>query len=91
MSSPSPSSQPTYVQVTISNGDKDGDPGQIAEAWFTIEDGAVVLRDADDKLLTSRMMMKGDNPEVLARSLLREAEQPKEFNRPIIYPRWGLA
>jgi hypothetical protein len=35
--------------VTVRNGDDDGDPGAIAEAYFTVEDGAVVLRDADDK------------------------------------------
>jgi hypothetical protein len=37
-------SQPTYVRVTIRNGDDDGDPGVIAEAYYTIEDGVVVLR-----------------------------------------------
>jgi hypothetical protein len=43
-------SQPTYVRITIRNGNDDGDPGAIAEAWFTIEDGLVVLRDSDDKV-----------------------------------------
>jgi hypothetical protein len=38
-------SEPTYVRVTIRNGDDDGDPGAIAEAYYTIEDGVVVLRD----------------------------------------------
>ena len=84
-------SQPTYVRVTIRNGNDDGDPGAIAEAWFTVEDGAVVLRDADDKHITSRALLKGEDPAVLARSLLREAEQPKDFNRPIRYPKLGLA
>jgi hypothetical protein len=32
------------VRVTIRNGDDDGDPGVIAEAYYTIEDGVVVLR-----------------------------------------------
>ena len=84
-------SRPTYVRVIIRNGNDDGDPGAIAEAWFTIEDGAVVLRDADDKHITSRALLRGEDPAVLARSLLREAEQPKEFNRPIHYPKLGLA
>jgi hypothetical protein len=35
--------------------------------------------------------MKGDDPAVLARSLLRETEKPKDFNRPIHYPKMGLA
>jgi hypothetical protein len=51
----------------------------------------VVLRDSDDKHITSRALLKGEDPAVLARSLLREAEQPKDFNRPIVYPKLGLA
>jgi hypothetical protein len=86
-----PCSQPTYLRVIIRNGNDNGDPGQIAEAYYTVEDGAVVLRDRDDKHITSRALIKGEDPAVLARSLLREAEKPKDFNRPLIYPRWGLA
>jgi hypothetical protein len=89
LSSPSSPSQPTYVKVTIRNGDED-DPGQIAEACYTIEDGAVVLRDADDKHIASRLL-KDEDPAAVARALLREAEEPKDFNRPIHYPKLGLA
>jgi len=84
-------SRPTYVRVVVSNGNDDGDPGAISEAWFTVEDGLVVLRDADDKVITSRALLKGEDPAVLARSLLREAEKPKDFNRPIHYPKLGFA
>ena len=84
-------SQPTYVRVIIRNGNDDGDPGAIAEAYYTIEDGVVVLRDRDDKHITSRALLKGEDPAVLARSLLREVEKPKDFNRPIHYPKLGLA
>jgi hypothetical protein len=52
--------------VTVRNGDDDGDPGAIAEAYFTVEDGAVVLRDADDKHLTSRALLKGQDPLAVA-------------------------
>jgi hypothetical protein len=85
-------SQPTpkYVRTTISNG-TDSDPGQIAEAYYTVEDGHVVLRDADEKHITSRAMLKGEDPATVARALLREAEKPKDFNRPIQYPKLGLA
>jgi hypothetical protein len=83
--------RPTYVRVVVSNGNDDGDPGAIAEAWFTIEEGFVVLRDSGDKHITSRALLKGDDPAVLARSLLREVEQPKDFNRPIHYPKIGYA
>jgi hypothetical protein len=34
--------------VTIRNGDDNGDPGAIAEGYYTIKDGVVVLRDRDD-------------------------------------------
>ena len=84
-------SQPTYVRVTIRNGNDDGDPGQIAEAYYTIEDGLVVLRDSDDKHLTSRALLKGQDPLAVARALLREAEEPESFNHPIRYPKLGLA
>ena len=90
-SGPLSCSRPTYVRVVVSNGNDDGDPGAIAEAYYTIEDGLLVLRDSDNRVITSRGMLKGDDPAVLARSLLREAEQPKDFNRPIHYPKLGLA
>ena len=90
-SEPPTPSEPTYVRITISNGTDDGDPGAIAEAYYTIEDGAVILRDADDKHLTSRALLKGEDPAPLARILLREAEAPKDFNRPIHYPKLGFA
>jgi hypothetical protein len=85
-------SQPTpvYVRVIISNGDED-DPGQIAEAWYVIEEDILVLRDRDDKHITSRALLKGEDPAPLARILLREAEAPKDFNQPIRYPKMGLA
>jgi hypothetical protein len=78
------------VRVTIRNGDED-DPGQIAEAYYTIEDGLLVLRDADDKHITSRALLKGEDPAVLAKSLLREAEEPNDFQRQIRYPKLGFA
>jgi hypothetical protein len=87
---PHPQPTHTYVRIVTSNG-SDGDPGAIAEAWWSIEDGAVVLRDADDKHITARAMLKGEDPAVLARSLLREVEKPKDFNRPISYPKMGFA
>jgi hypothetical protein len=79
------------VRVIVSNGDDDGDPGQIVEAWYTIEDGALVLRDGEDKVITSRAMLSGEDPAVLARSLLRETSGSSDFNRKIVYPGLGLA
>jgi hypothetical protein len=90
VSSPSPPSQPTYVRVIISNGDDD-DPGVIAEGYYTVEDGAVILRDPNDKHLTSRALLPNEDPAAVARSLLREAEAPRDFQGPIHYPKMGLA
>jgi hypothetical protein len=81
---------PTYVRVVVSNGNDDGDPGAIAEAYYTIEDGLVVLRDADHKHITSRALLKGGDPAAVARALLREVEKPESFNRPIRYPKLGI-
>jgi hypothetical protein len=36
-------------------------------------------------------LLKGEDPAVLAKSLLREAEEPESFNHPIRYPKLGLA
>ena len=85
-------SQPTqtYVRIIVRNGE-DGDPGQITEAFYTVEDGSLVLRDRDDKHLTSRALLKDENPATLARILLREREAPKDFQLPIHYPKLGLA
>ena len=50
-----------------------------------------MLRDRDDKHLTSRALLRGQGPLAVARALLREAEEPKDFARPIRYPKLGLA
>jgi hypothetical protein len=89
VSSPSPPSRPTYVKVTVRNGD-DEDPGEIAEGWYVIEDGLLVLRDRDDKFITSRALLKDENPATLAKILLRE-RAPNDFQGKIIYPKLGFA
>jgi hypothetical protein len=85
-------SQPTpvYIRVTVSNGGDD-DPGAIVEARYTIEEGAVVLTTLEGKHITSRALLKGEDPAVLAKSLLREAEEPNDFQRQIRYPKLGFA
>jgi hypothetical protein len=85
-------SQPTYVRITISNGDEDGDPGQISEAlWSVDEDGCVVLTTLEGKHITSRALLKNEDPLTVARALLREREASSDFQAPIHYPKLGLA
>jgi hypothetical protein len=88
--SPSPSEPiPTHVQITISNG-TEGDPGAIVEAYYTIEEGLLVLRDRDKKFITSRGLLKNEDPAVLARILLRE-RAPNDFQQPLRYKPLGIA
>ena len=80
------------MRVTIRNGDDDGDPGVIAERPTTPSRMASSCSgDHDDKHLTSRAFLKGEDPAVLAKSLLREVGEPESFHRPISYPKLGLA
>jgi hypothetical protein len=69
---------------------RDNDPGQILEGWYSIDDGQLVLTDREGKYITSRSMIKGEDPAALARLLLRE-KQPSDFNSPMSYPKLGLA
>jgi hypothetical protein len=74
--------------VTVRNGDEDGDPGQIIEAKFVVEDGAVVLRDTGGKFITSRMLLKDENPGHLQRFYCASASQTS-FRNPSTIQSWG--
>jgi hypothetical protein len=88
----SPSSQPAYIFTTTRPATDDGDPGAIAEAlWSVDEDGCVVLTNLEGRHIGGRALLKDEDPAAVARSLLREAEAPKDFNRPIHYLKLGLA
>jgi hypothetical protein len=85
-------SQPAYIFTTTRQATNDGDPGQIAEAlWSVDEDGCVVITTLEGRHITGRALLKDEDPAAVARSLLRESEGPKDFNRPISYPKLGLA
>jgi hypothetical protein len=87
----SPPSQPAYIFVTTRPATAD-DPGQISEArWYVDEDGCVVITTLEGRHITGRALLKDEDPAAVARSLLRESEGPKDFNRPISYPKLGLA
>jgi hypothetical protein len=68
---------------------EDGDPGVIAEALWSVEDGTVVLTDLEGKHITSRALLKGENPATLAKILLRE-RTPNDFQQPIRYRTRGI-
>jgi hypothetical protein len=80
-----------YVGTIIRHGDDDGDPGEIREGMYNISGGSVVLTDLDGRQITSRKLSDGQNPAKLARELLRETAPVDDFNRPIAYPRLGVA
>ena len=80
---------PIYIWTTIRHGD-DGDPGEIAEGYYSVEGGAVVLTDRDGRHITSRALL-GEDPATLARQLLHEARKPSDFNRRLRYPPLSVA
>ncbi len=83
---------PTYIFTTTRQATKDGDPGQIAEAlWSVDEEGCVALTNREGRHIGGRALLKDEDPAAVARALLREAEEPKDFQRPIHYPKLGLA
>jgi hypothetical protein len=86
-----PSQPEAYVRIQVRPSSDDGDPGEIAEAWFSVDDGHVALRDSKHRHITSRALMEGQNPADIARQLLHEARQPAGFNRRLDYPKLGAA
>ena len=80
---------PFYVQLS---------PDRIAEAHYRIDGSLLVVTDPNGSIYTledgSRLehrLKDGDVPLSIAKVLLRKAEQPNEFNKPIAYPRMGAA
>jgi hypothetical protein len=69
-------------------------PGAIAEGWFVIRDGKVVLTGADGKIwqgAPDREIKDGETAEVVAKRLLRSRQTKSGFNRPLSYPEAGVA
>jgi len=81
---------PVYVRTIIRHGYDYGDPGEIAEGYYSVEAGALVLTDIDGVQVASRALL-GEDPATVARQLLREARETSDFNRPIRYPPLGVA
>jgi hypothetical protein len=74
---------------------KGNDPGKVAEGWYCIADGAVVLTDAAGKPVGSErhhLNPDGDARLVACRMLRRHQNAKSssgDFNRPINYPKMG--
>jgi hypothetical protein len=57
-----------------------------------VHDQTLARRDDDAKPNEQASLLKGQDPLAVARALLREAEEPENFHRPIRYPKkLGLA
>lgn len=81
---PAPSS-PEYICTTVSPATDEGDPGEIAEGFFQVSGGQVVVSNVEGEHIASRVLMKGQDGAALARQLLREARKPQTFTRPLDY------
>jgi hypothetical protein len=75
----------TYVQVQVRQCLDDDDPGEIAEGWFSIDNGTVTVTNATGKYVGSHTLLKGEDARVVAKQLLRE-KAPEGFNRRLDYP-----
>jgi hypothetical protein len=87
---PRPPIVESYVWVQTRPCRDDNDAGEIAEGWFSVDDGQLVLTDREGRFVTTRAMIKGEDPKALAKALLCE-KQPSDFNSPISYRKLGLA
>jgi hypothetical protein len=78
-----PSSPPKYVRVTIRH---EPPPGEIAQAWFEVRGKQLVLTNELGEEIARRVLVRGDDPEGVAREMLRERAAADAFNRGIEYP-----
>lgn len=74
----------------------DGDPGRCEIGFYRIENGMVVMCDDEGRSTGKRLALgPDDNPEQVARKLLREGWLKRrgdgDFNRPLVYEKFGVA
>ena len=68
-------------------------PDAVAEGFYTVKDGAVLLVDemgnAIDRFKLYRKLKAGEDAHGVAASLLRQWKRPRgsDFSRPLRYPR----
>jgi hypothetical protein len=81
----------TYIAVQIGQCQED-DAGAISEGWFSVDNGQVIVTNANGKLVGSHTLLKGEDARVAAKKLLREkSPEAESFNRVLHYPSAGLA
>jgi hypothetical protein len=82
----------TYVQVQVGQCQDDDDPGEIAEGWFSVANGQVIVTNSTGKYVGSTVLRKGEDARVVAKKVLRKkAPEGESFNRRLSYPNAGLA
>jgi hypothetical protein len=84
------------IWVTIRPSRDDGDPGSAEIGHYSVVDGVVVMCDEAGRPTGHKLRLgPGDNPHTIAGRLTREAwarrATKSDFNRPLNYPRWGMA
>jgi hypothetical protein len=72
------------------------DPGRCEIGFYKVEKNMVVMTDAEGRPTGKRLALgPGDDPERIARRLMRESwlkrSRDGDFNRPLAYPAIGLA
>ena len=92
-------STPTYITLQLRRPSRDGeDPGEVAEAWYVADGNTVQLTDRDGHPLPGddnrRRLKDGQTARECAVGLLRSKSMhraSRPFNRPLRYPRIGMA
>lgn len=84
------------VWVTTRQPLDDDDPGAAEPGFYSIADGVVTMHEESGKPTgKSQRLTDGDDPHVIARRLTREARLKEagtsDFNRPLSYPKSGVA
>jgi hypothetical protein len=88
---PQPPIIATYITVQTRRCHDDDDPGEIREAWYSIDGKTVTVTDVKGRYIGSRTMIAGEDARVVAKQLLREKTPESEsFNRRLSYPSAGL-
>jgi hypothetical protein len=83
-------SEPVYFWATLKSP-TDSDPGQIVEGSYRIAGNTVTVIDTSRRQVSVQTLKPGQDPLIVARRLLREANKPADFYRSLRYPDLGLA